>query len=32
LGLFLGPAIIAVFAALLRAYSRTYMVGRREAA
>ncbi|HEY2662945.1 MAG TPA: AI-2E family transporter [Candidatus Binataceae bacterium] len=32
LGLFLGPAIIAVFAALLRAYSRTYMVRRREAA
>ena len=32
LGLFLGPAIIAVFAALLRVYSRTYMVRRREAA
>jgi predicted PurR-regulated permease PerM len=32
LGLFLGPSIIAVFAALLRVYSRTYLVRQREAA
>jgi len=32
LGLFLGPAIIAVFAALLRVYRKTYVSTRREAA
>jgi predicted PurR-regulated permease PerM len=32
LGIFLGPAIMAVFAALLRVYSRTYGAAQREAA
>ena len=32
LGLFLGPAIISVFAALLRVYRKTYGENRREAA
>lgn len=32
LGLFLGPAVIAVFAALLRVYRKTYGATQREAA
>ena len=32
LGLFAGPAVIAVFAALLRVYRKTYGAARREAA
>jgi predicted PurR-regulated permease PerM len=32
IGLFLGPAVIAVFAALLRVYRKTYGESRREAA
>ncbi|HUA33352.1 MAG TPA: AI-2E family transporter [Candidatus Binataceae bacterium] len=32
LGLFLGPAIISIFAALLRVYRKTYGENRREAA
>jgi len=32
IGLFAGPAIVAVFAALMRVYRRTYGSIRREAA
>ncbi len=32
LGLFLGPAVISVFVALLRVFSKTYGMSRREAA
>ena len=32
LGLFLGPAVMSVFAALLRVYQKTYIDRRREAA
>ena len=32
LGLFLGPAVMSVFAALLRVYQKTYVDRRREAA
>jgi predicted PurR-regulated permease PerM len=32
LGLFVGPAIMSVFAALLRVYQKTYVDRRKEAA